>query len=116
VLVTREMVKSMKPRAVVMDISIDEGGCIETSRPTTHDQPTYVEEGVIHYCVPNIPGIVARTSTHAYITAALPFILEIADTGVENAINNHPALERAVETHHGQIASNSRAKNEAGEK
>lgn len=116
VLVTREMVKSMKPRAVVMDISIDEGGCIETSRPTTHDQPTFVEEGVIHYCVPNIPGIVARTSTHAYITAALPFILEITDTGVENAIYKHSALERAVETHHGQITNYSLAKNEAGEK
>ena len=57
-----------------MDVSIDQGGCVETSRPTTHDNPTFVEEGVIHYCVPNIPGVVARTATHAYLNAAWPYI------------------------------------------
>ncbi len=115
VLVTREMVSSMKPRAIVMDISIDEGGCVETSRPTTHDQPTFIEEGVIHYCVPNIPGIVARTSTHAYISAALPFILELVDNGIDTTISRHSALERAVETHQGQVVNYSRAQHEAWE-
>lgn len=115
ILVTREMVRSMKSRAIIMDISIDEGGCVETSRPTTHDQPTFTEEGVIHYCVPNIPGIVARTSTHAYITAALPFILELADNGVESAVAMNSALKRAVETQRGKTVNYSRAKSEAWE-
>jgi alanine dehydrogenase len=103
VLVTREMVRSMKPRAIIMDLSIDEGGCVETSRPTTHDHPTFVEEGVIHYCVPNIPGVVARTSTHAYINSALPFIQEIANFGVDTAISRNPAIAKGVETHNGEL-------------
>jgi alanine dehydrogenase len=103
VLVTREMVRSMKPRAIIMDLSIDEGGCVETSRPTTHDHPTFVEEGVIHYCVPNIPGVVARTSTHAYINSAMPFIQEIANFGVDTAISRNPAIAKGVETHNGEL-------------
>jgi alanine dehydrogenase len=103
IVVTREMVRTMKPRAVIMDISIDEGGCVETSRPTTHDHPTFIEEGVIHYCVPNIPGVVARTSTHAYVNSALPFILELANKGVDTAIAQNPAIERAVNTYKGKI-------------
>ena len=78
ILVTREMVQSMKPRSVIMDISIDEGGCVETSRPTTHEHPVYIEEGMLHYCVPNMPGAVARTATHAFVNAAMPYIMEIA--------------------------------------
>jgi alanine dehydrogenase len=105
----------MKSRAVIMDISIDEGGCVETSRPTTHDHPTFVEEGVIHYCVPNIPGIVARTSTHAYITAALPFILDLVDNSLENAIKKNSALAHAVETHQGQLVNYSRAQHDTWE-
>jgi alanine dehydrogenase len=93
VVVTKEMVRSMKPRSVIMDISIDEGGCVETSRPTTHEHPTFVEEGVIHYCVPNIPSVVARTSTYAYLNAAFPYIWELANKGVEDAINENPAIE-----------------------
>ena len=96
IVVTREMVRSMKPRSVIMDISIDEGGCVETSRPTTHEHPTYIEEGVIHYCVPNIPSVVARTSTYAFVNAAFPYVLEIANKGVEAAIPDNPALERGV--------------------
>jgi alanine dehydrogenase len=103
VLVSREMVRSMKPRAIIMDLSIDEGGCVETSRPTTHDHPTFIEEGVIHYCVPNIPGVVARTSTHAFINSALPFILEIANNGVETAISENPDIAKGVETHNGEL-------------
>ena len=67
ILVTREMVRSMKPRSVIMDVSIDEGGCIETSRPTSHEHPVYIEEGILHYCVPNMTGAVARTATHAFV-------------------------------------------------
>lgn len=115
IVVTREMVQSMKPRAVIMDISIDEGGCIETSRPTTHDQPTFVEEGVIHYCVPNMPGVVARTSTHAYITAALPYILELANNGLDEVIKQNAALARGVETHNGQLINLTRAQYNARE-
>lgn len=103
VVVKREMVKSMKPRAVIMDISIDEGGCVETSRPTTHDKPTFIEEGIIHYCVPNIPGVVARTSTHAYINASLPFITEIANNGIEASIANNPVIESGIDTHQGKL-------------
>lgn len=108
IVITREMVRGMKPRAIIMDISIDEGGSVETSRPTTHNDPTFIEEGVIHYCVPNIPSVVARTSTHAYINAALPFILEIANIGVEAAIANNPAIETGIDTHNGQLVHLSR--------
>jgi len=99
IVVTREMVRSMKMRSVIMDISIDEGGCIETSRPTTHEHSYYIEEGVIHYCVPNIPSVVARTATYAFQNAAFPFIAELANKGIEAAISENPALERAVKTY-----------------
>ncbi len=108
IIVTREIVRDMKPRAVIMDLSIDEGGCVETSRPTTHDQPTFIEEGVIHYCVPNIPGVVARTSTHAYINASLPFIQEIVEKGISSAIEENPAIARGVNTHDGKVIHLSR--------
>ena len=84
------MVRSMKPRSVIMDISIDQGGCIETSRPTTYQNPTYIEEGVIHYCVPNMTGVVARTTTHAFNNAAWPYIREIAEKGVDQALRDDP--------------------------
>lgn len=103
VLITREMIRSMKPRSVVMDISIDEGGCIETSRPTTHEQSTFIEEGIIHYCVPNIPSVVARTSTYALTNAAYGYIVELVNKGVESAISTNSSLERAVNTHLGKL-------------
>jgi len=103
VLVTREMVRAMKPRSVLMDVSIDEGGCFETSRPTTHEHPVYVEEGMLHYCVPNMPGVVARTATHAFVNAAMPYVLEIADHGVAVALAENPAIEAAVNTHQGRL-------------
>lgn len=103
ILVTREMVQAMKPRSVIIDVSIDEGGCVETSRPTTHDHPTYEEEGVLHYCVPNMPGVVARTATHAFVNAAVPFIVEMADKGIEQAMRDNAALEAAVVTHAGKL-------------
>ncbi|HLF91739.1 MAG TPA: alanine dehydrogenase, partial [Anaerolineales bacterium] len=80
--ITREMVKKMRKGAVFLDLSIDEGGCSETSRPTSHQNPTYVEEGVLHCCIPNLPGVVARTATHAFLNAAWPYIQEIANTGI----------------------------------
>ena len=103
ILLTREMVRAMKPRSVSMDVSIDQGGISETSRPTTHEQPTYIDEGVLHYCVPNMPGIVARTSTHAFVNSAISYILEIANRGVEAAIAADSALELGVNTHNGKL-------------
>lgn len=103
IIITRSMVKTMKPRSIIMDISIDEGGCVETSRPTTHEYPTFVEEGVIHYCVPNIPGVVARTATHAFLNAAFPYIEEIANKGVESACADNPAIALSIATYHGEI-------------
>lgn len=103
ILVTREMMRKMKPRSVFIDVSIDQGGCAETSRPTTHEHPTFVEEGVIHYCVPNMPGVVARTATHAFVNAAMPYIREIANLGVEQAMAKDPAIEKAINTHKGEL-------------
>jgi len=103
ILVTREMVRAMKPRSVIMDISIDQGGCIETSRPTTHDHPVYIEEGMLHYCVPNMPGAVARTATYAFVNAAMPYIEKIANLGVAGAIAADPAIEKAVNTRDGEL-------------
>ncbi len=99
ILVTREMVRVMKPRSVILDVSIDQGGCFETSRPTSHDNPVYVEEEVTHYCVPNLSGVVARTATHAFVNASVPYILELADRGIEDATENIPALKIATDRH-----------------
>lgn len=108
IVITREMIKTMKSRSIIMDISIDEGGCVETSRPTTHYDPTFIEEGVIHYCVPNIPGVVARASTHVFINNAFPFIIELANKGIDIAIAENPAIERGVNTNKGALAHISR--------
>ncbi len=99
------MVRSMKPRSVIMDVSIDEGGCVETSRPTTHEQPVYIEENIVHYCVPNITGAVARTATHVFVNAAMTYILEIANKGAEGAIATNPDIAIAVNTHAGTDAA-----------
>jgi alanine dehydrogenase len=96
IIISRDIVKSMKPRSVIMDMSIDEGGSVETSRPTTHEKPTFVEEGVIHYCVPNIPSVVARTSTYAFVNEAFPYILEIAGRGVEKAVTENTAIQHGA--------------------
>jgi len=102
ILITREMMRGMKPRSVFIDVSIDQGGCAETSRPTTHEMPTYVDEGVLHYCVPNMPGVVARTATHAFVNAAMPYLEHLASFGVEEALIKYPALEKGVNTHNGE--------------
>ncbi len=102
-LVTREMVTSMKPGSVIVDIAIDQGGCCETSRPTTHSHPTYIEEGVTHYCVTNMPGAVARTSTFALNNATLPFVLAVADKGWRQAITDDPHLRNGLNVHAGLL-------------
>ncbi len=102
-LVSREMIASMRPGSVVADIAIDQGGCFETSRPTTHSEPTYVEEGVVHYCVANIPGAVARTSTLALTSVTLPYLIRIADEGVEGAASNDPNLAKGLSTLNGEL-------------
>jgi alanine dehydrogenase len=98
-LVSRAMVRAMKPGSVLVDIAIDQGGCFETSRPTTHAAPTYVEEGVIHYCVTNMPGAVARTSTFALNNATLPFVLALADKGWRRALSEDPHLRAGLNIH-----------------
>jgi len=101
--VTEEMIKKMKKDAVVVDISIDEGGCFETSRPTSHRDPVFVKHGVIHYCVTNMPGIVAKTSTAALTSASFPFALEIADKGIVGALRDNEALLKGVNVYGGEI-------------
>ncbi len=101
--VTREMVQTMKPRSLIMDISIDQGGCVETSRPTTYQNPTYIEEGVIHYCVPNMTGVVARTTTHAVNNAAWSYIQEVANRGLNPALATDRALRHGLNTYDGKI-------------
>jgi alanine dehydrogenase len=102
-LVTRAMVKTMKPGAVLVDISIDQGGCFETSRPTTHAEPTFVVDGVVHYCVANMPGAVPRTSTLALTNATLPYARALADLGWQAAFKRDPGLAAGLNVHAGQI-------------
>jgi alanine dehydrogenase len=110
IIITREMVKKMKHRSIFIDISIDQGGCSETSRPTTLEHPSYIEENVIHYCVPNMPSVVARTATYGFVNAAIEYILEIANLGVEKAIEN-PAIEAGVNTYKGELRHLTRLEN-----
>ncbi len=102
-LVTREMVRRMRPGSVLVDIAIDQGGCFETSRPTTHATPTYLEHGVVHYCVTNMPGAVPRTSTFALNNATLPFVLALADKGWRGALRDDPNLRAGLNIHAGRI-------------
>jgi alanine dehydrogenase len=104
-LVTRDMIKSMRPGSVVVDIAIDQGGCFETSRPTTHSEPTYVEEGVVHYCVANIPGAVARTSTLGLTSATLRYVVRVAEHGVAGAAARDPVLAKGLSTLGGKLVS-----------
>jgi alanine dehydrogenase len=101
--VTRERLKLMKRHAVLVDVSIDQGGCFETSRPTTHSDPTYEVDGVTHYCVANMPGAVPITSTYALTNATLPFVLEIAQDGVAGAIERNPGLRSGVNVAAGRV-------------
>jgi alanine dehydrogenase len=102
-LVTREMVRQMKDGAVLCDVAIDQGGCAETSRPTTHSEPVYVVDGVTHYCVANMPGAVPITSTKALTNVTLPYVEAIADHGLAEAVARDPALARGVNVLDGKI-------------
>jgi alanine dehydrogenase len=102
-LITRSLVRLMKPGAAFVDVSIDQGGVAETSRPTTHHHPIYVEEEVVHYCVTNMPAIVPYTSTYALTNATLSYGLEIADKGVSPALQADPALAKGLNTHQGRV-------------
>ena len=102
-LVTEEMVRSMRPGSVVVDISIDQGGCFETSRPTSHDDPVYEEHGVVHYAVTNIPGAVPHTSTYGLTNATLPYVLQLADLGVEGAVTANGAIRSGLNVAKGEV-------------
>ena len=102
-LIHHDMLPRMRGGAVVVDVAIDQGGCFETSRPTTHDEPTYIESGVVHYCVANMPGAVARSSTYALNNATLPFVLTLADKGWRRACAEDPHLLAGLNVHRGQV-------------
>ena len=110
-LVTRETVRRMKPGAVLVDISIDQGGCFETSRPTTHAEPTFVVDDVVHYCVTNMPGAVPRTSTFALTNVTLAYVRALADLGLEAALAADPHLACGLNVHDGHITHEAVARN-----
>jgi len=103
-LVRADMLKNMRPGAVIVDISIDQGGCVETARPTTHSEPTYTVDGIVHYCVANMPGAVPRTSTQALNNATLPYVLNLANEGLD-ALRRNNALQLGLNTHRGQLTN-----------
>jgi len=102
-LISRDMLRQMRPGSVLVDIAIDQGGCAETSRPTTHDEPVYVEEGVLHYCVTNMPGAYARTATQALTNVTYPYIEALADYGLEEACRRQPGLAQGVNVLENQL-------------
>ena len=102
-LVTRAMLVAMKPGAVIVDVAIDQGGCFETSRPTTHADPTYVVDGIVHYCVANMPGAVARTATYALNAATLPYVLALADKGWKEALKDDAGLRAGLNICNGNV-------------
>ncbi len=109
-LVTAEMVKTMKSGAAMVDISIDQGGCFETSRPTTHDNPTFIVDDVVHYCVTNMPGAVSRSSSVALNNATLPFVMDLADKGYRLALHENANFRVGLNVHHGHITHGAVAK------
>ena len=102
-LVTEDMVRAMKRGAVIVDVAVDQGGCVETTRPTSHSEPVYAEHGVIHYGVPNIPAAVPRTATHALTNATLPYALDLADHGLDEALGRNAALRRGLNLRAGKV-------------
>ena len=104
ILVTRGTVSRMKNGAVIVDVSVDQGGCVETTRPTSHSDPVYIVDGVLHYAVPNIPGIVPHTATFALTNASLPFILRLAELGPEQAVRTDPVLAKGLNLADGRVA------------
>ncbi|HMS82861.1 MAG TPA: alanine dehydrogenase [Nitrospira sp.] len=102
-LVSRALVSQMRPASVIVDVSVDQGGCVETTRPTTHSDPVYLVDGVLHYCVANMPGIVPRTSTYALTNATMPYVIRLASEGVERAIRSDPGLAKGVNLKEGKV-------------
>jgi len=102
-LISKDMVATMKPGAVIVDVSVDQGGCIETTRPTTHSDPTYVEYGVVHYCVTNIPGAVGRTSSYALCNVTLPYLLDLANKGWKKSLKENLALMKGLNIAQGKV-------------
>jgi alanine dehydrogenase len=102
-LITRDMLKSMEPGTVLVDVAIDQGGCFETSRPTTHSEPVYIEEGIVHYCVANIPGAVPNTSTLALTNATLRYALSLADKGWRKACQDDSSLAKGLNIVEGKV-------------
>ena len=102
-LVSRSMISAMKKGAVAVDVAVDQGGCLETTRPTTHSHPTFVVDGVVHYCVANMPGAVPRTSTFALTNTTLPYARRLAGLGLKEAIQRDPALKEGVNVYRGEI-------------
>lgn len=110
ILVSRVLVSEMEERSVIVDVAVDQGGCIETTRPTTHSKPVYVEEGVVHYAVPNIPALVPRTSTFALTHATVPHLAMLADQGPARALAGNPGLMEGLMTENGRLRSKAVAK------
>src|SRR5262249_14134303 len=104
-LIRREDLRRMPHRAVVIDVAIDQGGCVETSRPTTHSKPTYIVDDILHYCVTNMPGAVGRTSTYALTNVTLPYVLQLVKKGSEGAIRSDPGLAQGVNIRQGKITN-----------
>jgi alanine dehydrogenase len=102
-LITREDLKTMKPRSVIVDVAVDQGGCVETTRPTTHSEPTYVVDEIVHYCVANMPSAVSRTSTQALCNVTFPYVKQLADHGLLDAMRKNPTLISAVNVHQGKV-------------
>ena len=104
-LVSKEDLSRMKPGAVIIDVAVDQGGCIETTRPTTHSKPTYIVDGIVHYCVTNMPGAVGRTSTYALCNVTFPYVLRIAEKGLAGACQLDPGIAHAVNMHQGKTTN-----------
>ena len=105
IMATRDMVKSMKPGSVIVDVAIDQGGCVETSRPTTHADPIYIVDDVIHYCVTNMPGMFPRTSTMALSNATLPYALKLANLGFREAMRSDEPLRKGLNVWNGKVTN-----------
>jgi alanine dehydrogenase len=104
-LVTRDMLRLMRPGAVIVDVAVDQGGCTETTRPTTHSEPTYVVDGVVHYCVANMPGAYARTSTFALTNVTTPYVIQLADKGWLQAARDNAQIAKGINLIRGHVTS-----------
>src|SRR5690606_6957794 len=104
-LIEEEDLQRMKPGSVIIDVAIDQGGCIATSRPTSHSQPTFIVHDVVHYCVTNMPGAVGRTSTYALCNVTLPYVIQIAQNGIEAAAKSSRPIARAINMHAGKVTN-----------